>query len=161
MAGMSVLLIMGILSFLFIVFLTIFLVVAIYTIITYVFESIAVMEMLKRKRYFAWIPFYNKYLLGNCAGYKKGGMLSSMIHFCASFLGIYCYVLNELKWVTFLTFLILLFLGFIFDMIIAHKIYTKASKYADLFTVFSVLTLGFLRPIFLFLFRKKIKDEVF
>ena len=57
-------------------------------------------------------------------------------------------------------FLICILISFVLDVIIAHKIYTKAiGKYGDIFTVFSVLTLGFLRPIFLFAIRSKVKKE--
>ena len=42
---------------------------------TYVFESIAIMEMSKNLEYkavgTAWIPFYNKYLLGKIVGISK------------------------------------------------------------------------------------------
>ena len=65
MGGISVLLLMGILSAIFFIFLAIFIVIVIYQIITYIFESFAIMEMGKNLQYkvvgTAWIPFYNIY----------------------------------------------------------------------------------------------------
>lgn len=163
MGGISVLLLMGILSAIFFIFLAIFIVIVIYQIITYIFESFAIMEMGKNLQYkavgTAWIPFYNKYLLGKIAQHKVLGVILTILNVVIVITGIGSYVQNDLNAILFGTFLICVFASFILDSIIAHKIYTKAiGKYGDILTVFGVLTLGFLRPIFLFVVKNKIKS---
>ena len=45
---------------------------------------------------------------------------------------------------------------FILDTLIAHRIYkSRAGKYGDVLTVFTVLSLGLLRPVFLFAVRNR------
>lgn len=57
-------------------------------------------------------------------------------------------------------FLICIFVGFILDIVVSHKIYINVTpKYGDILTVLSVLTFGILRPIFLFIIRNKINRE--
>ena len=160
MGGFSVLLLMTILSTLFFIFITIFFVIAAYVTITYVFECIAVTSMCKQKQmsypYRRWMPFYNKYLLGKEGDSNILGILSAFMQFCVIFLGIFMY--KQLTMYPFLFFLFILtsIIGFVIDLIIAHKIYLKKGiTYGDIFTVFSVLSLGFLRPIFLFIIRNK------
>ena len=54
--------------------------------------------------------------------------------------------------------MIFIAIEFILNSIIAYKIYKKTTnKYGDILTVFNVLTLGMLSPIFLFIIRNKIK----
>lgn len=162
MGGISVILLMGILSAIFYIFLAIFLLIVIYQIMTYVFESIAIMEMSKNLEYkavgTAWMPFYNKYLLGKIAGHK---ILGSMVAALNAVMAVTCFwSYMQGNMILFGIFLICVLISFVLDVIIAHKIYTKAiGKYGDIFTVFSVLTLGFLRPIFLFAIRSKVKKE--
>ena len=40
----------------------------------------------------AWIPFYNKYLLGSIAGNKIMGIISGILSFVSICLGIYFYI---------------------------------------------------------------------
>ena len=163
MGGISVFILMAILSFMFFTFVAIFLAIVVYTAITYIFESIAVMSMSKNLGYKAiytsWIPFYNKYLLGKIAENKVLGIILALLNIITTGIGIFCYVRNEFNPITFLLFLICVLIGFILDTIISHKIYIKAiNKYGDILTIFSVLTLGLLRPIFLFIIRNKKLD---
>lgn len=163
MGGFSILLLISLLYTLFFIFIAIFFIVAAYVSITYVFESIAVSSMLKNKQasypYRGWIPFYNKYLLG-----KEGdsdltnilGTISAIMQCVVIFLGIHIYIDGNMYPFLFFLFIIFSLMGFIFDTIIAHKIYKKKGiRYGDIFTVFSVLSFGFLRPIFLFIIRNK------
>lgn len=165
MGGISVILLMGILSVVFYIFLAIFLLIVIYQIITYIFESLAIMEMSKSLQYkavgTAWIPFYNKYLLGKIANHKVLGVILAILNVAIVVTGIGSYIQSDLNAILFGIFLICIVVSFVLDSIIAHKIYVKAiGKYGDILTVFSVLTLGFLRPIFLFVVRNKVKNEI-
>ena len=47
------------------------------------------------------------------------------------------------------------------DTLIAHRIYkSRAGKYGDVLTVFTVLSLGLLRPVFLFAVRNRAAESV-
>ena len=49
--------------------------------------------------------------------------------------------------------IILVIVTFIVEMIIVSKLYTKYSKYNEVLTVFTAVTLGLLEPIFIFAIR--------
>lgn len=162
MGGISVLILMGILSFMFFTFIAIFLAIIVYVVITYIFESITVMSISKNLQYkapfTAWLPFYNKYLLCKIANSKVIGIILPILNILTMGIGIYCYVQSEFNPIIFMIFLICVLLGFILDIVISHKIYVNAiNKYGDVLTVFSVLTLGFLRPVFLFIIRNYVR----
>lgn len=164
MGGISVLLLMSILSFLFFIFIAIFLAIIVYVIITYIFESISIMCMSKNLQYkapfTAWIPFYNKYLLSKIAGSKMLGLILALFNIGTVCTGLYCYFQTEFNYIVFIMFLICILVGFIIDIVVSHKIYINVTqKYGDILTVLSVLTLGILRPIFLFIIRNKVKKE--
>ncbi len=163
MGGISVLFLMSIFSFILFAHIAII----IYEIAVYIFESVSIMCMCKNLKYkapiIAWLPFYNKYLLGKIAGSKSLGIILSSLNFLMVGSLILSYSKNLNSGVFSIIFLICALVGFLFDIIVAHKIYDKAEiKYGDLLTVFSVLTVGILRPIFLFMIRNKvsIRDAV-
>ena len=145
MGGLSVIVLMNILLFLYIFFITIF---------------VAIICMSKNMGYkntfTAWIPFYNKYLLGSIAGNKIMGIISGILSFASIYLGIYFYIHKELEIVLFIILIISLIITFILDTIISHKIYIRhINKYGDILTIFNILSFGLLRPIFLFMVRNK------
>lgn len=160
MGGISVLLLMGILSTMFYIFIATFFLLLIYLLITYTFEGFALMKMSQkageRLPILAWVPGYNKYLLGKLASSKNFGIVLAIVNLFTIGMGIYCYLGKESKIEHFGIFLLSLIIGFILDTIVSHKLYKKVTqKYADIMTVFSVLSLGILRPIFLFVIRNK------
>ena len=163
MGGISVLFLMSILSFIFAIIIAIL----VYQIAVYFFESISIMCMCKNLKYkapiTAWIPFYNKYLLGKIAGSKVLGTILASLNGLTFLFLMFSYSKGKYGGISSLMFLICSLIGFLFDIIVAHKVYDKAEiKYGDLLTVFSVLTVGILRPIFLFMIRNKvsIRDAV-
>lgn len=151
MAGMSVLFGMGVLIAFFIILFAVF----IYMIIAYLFESSAIMRFRKnlgnKKNIIAFIPFYNKYLLGKISDNKPLGIVLSFTSILGviSFILFYCMNSSFYFWL----FLILSFISFLLENIISSDIFKKYSKYNVVFTVFSILSLGILRPIFLFALR--------
>ena len=162
MGGVSVLILLGILSAIFYFFVAIFLVVLVYLLVTYVFESIAIMRVcnnLKYKHPFtAWFPFYNKYLLGKIANLKIQGVILGAINISIAIMFIYFYLVENFNPWLLVIFFILIIVSFILNIVISHKIFKKAmDKYGDIFTVFSVLSFGILRAIFLFLIRNSKK----
>lgn len=160
MGGISVLLLMGIISAMFYIFIATFLLLLIYLLITYTFESFALMRMSQKVGeklpILAWIPGYNKYLLGKLAGSKSFGIVLAIVNLFTIAMGLYCYFAKTSKIEHFGIFLLSVAIGFLLDNIVSHKLYKKVTqKYADILTVFSVLSLGMLRPVFLFAIRNK------
>lgn len=166
MGGISVLFSMGLLGGIYALFfasIVIFIAIIIYSIIAYIFESIAMMGisrgLRRRAPIAAWIPFYQKYLAGSIAGSKTVGGLSAFFHLGALCTGVYCRYCSQNVLSFFSLFLLCLLAGLILDLMVAHRLYKRASpKYGDILTVCSVLTLGILRPILLFVIRNKVSE---
>lgn len=164
MGGLSVFLLLGTMTVFFYFLIIIFLVVIVSMIVTYTFESIALMRMGKnlgyKKPIIAWIPFYNKYLLGKVAGNKPLGIILLIVDMgiFISFIGYRTVATyQEIFWGT---FFLGVFVSFIMNILLSHKIYAKfVGKRADIYTVLGVITFGFLRPIFLFMIRNKKEGE--
>lgn len=162
MGGISVLVLFGIFSSIFYFIIAILLIILIYLFLSYIFESIAIVRMCKNLNYkhiFAsWVPYYNKYLLGKIAGLKNAGATLGIINAIITFMFIYFqYITNFNTWLL-VVFFVLLIISFVLNIVISHKIFNKAFNiYGDIFTVFSILSLGLLRPIFLFIVRNSKK----
>lgn len=164
MVGFSIAIFMSILYFIYLLFIAIFAAAILYLIISYTFEGISIMCMSKKLKYkdtfAAWIPFYNKYMLGKIAKSRTIGLISGILYFVSLSLSIYFYIHNKLETALFIILIISLIVTFILDTIISHKIYkARTSKYSDILTIFSILTFGLLRPIFLFIVRNKSIEE--
>ena len=160
MGGFSVIVLISILLFIYLFFIAVFVAVVLYIIMSYTFQGISIMCMCKNMGYkntfTAWIPFYNKYLLGKIAGNKIMGGISGILSFIAICLGTRLYINKKLEIVLFIILVISLIITFILDTMIANRIYkSRANKYGDILTVFNILSLGLLRPIFLFIIRNK------
>lgn len=162
MGGISILFLMGIFSVIFFAYCTVFIGVIAYTAISYLFESISVFCMCKNLGYkpyaAAWVPFYQKYLLGRIVGNRAQGAILGLLNLAVVGFGIgsvYYYSIF-----LFGLFLAACILGFVLDMILAHKIYKSVtSRYGDILTIVSVLSLGLLRPVILFIIRNKVEHE--
>lgn len=166
MGGFSILLVMlGTMSVFFFFMIAIFLLIIASMIITYIFESIALMKMSKNLGYplsgTAWIPFYHKYILGKIAENKVLGIILAIDDMLTLVVWIgYCLWGNDQPMVGIL-FLVCVLISFILNIILTHKVYTRfEKKRRDIYTVLSVLTFGFLRPIFLFLVRNKKEESI-
>ena len=164
MGGISVLVLLGLLSGLYMLFIAVFFAVVFYLIIIYVFEALAVMGMGECRGEhapaLAWIPFYNKYLLGKIAGKKIQGAFSGILTIVMIGTGAYCYRTLTMDNLIFGTFLVSAILGFILDLVIAYSIYKNTvPKWKDVLLVVSILSGGLLRPVILFGLRKKVKGE--
>lgn len=160
MGGMIVLLLIGLMSAIFFLFIAMSIIIVIYLLIVYIFESIFIMKVLKNSRkktyLLAWIPFYNKYLLGRIANKKVLGVMSALTGLTLTGMSIYFYINSIFDVKLFGFFLVLVLIDFIINIVISHRIFKKALvKYGDILTIISVLTLGLLRPIFLFAIRNK------
>lgn len=167
MGGISVMLLMGMLSAMYVFFIAVIAVLIIYFAVSYVFESIAAMGMCKNLYYkhsgTAWIPFYNpfynKYLLGKIAGNKALGIIEGVLNLSIATVAVlfFCFEL-EIGIIGLIALLACAIASFVIDVIIADKIFKNLNiRYSDVLTVVNVLTFGLLRPIILFIFRNKQK----
>ena len=151
MGALSVFFLMGILSTLFLIFVSLFIGILCTYVVGYLFEGFLVSSLLDTKNYRGWIPFYNKYLLGNITGDHVLGIISSICAFPVLIIGYVLFVMDELNHLLFVVFLVILIIGFIVDHIIAYHFLSKRCKYASWLIVLSVFSCGFLRPIILFI----------
>lgn len=159
MGGLSVIFLMSILSFIYFLFLSIFVISTIYVIVSYIFESLAITKLSKNK-FLSWIPFYNKYLLGKTCNKKLLGVFTEILSLTIFILALIIYLNKEFNTYLLIAMLILLTILFILETIIATKIYEKTiPKYKDILTVLTILSFGLLRPIFLFLVRSNKSKE--
>jgi len=150
MGALSVFFLMGILSTLFLIFVSLFIGILCTYVVGYLFEGFLVSSLLDTKHYRGWIPFYNKYLLGNITGDHVLGIISSICALPVLIIGYVLFVMDELNYCLFVVFLIILIIGFIVDHIIAYHFLSQRCKYASWLVVLSVFSCGFLRPIILF-----------
>lgn len=150
MGALSVFFLMGILSTLFLIFVSLFIGILCTYVVGYLFEGFLVSSLLDTKHYRGWIPFYNKYLLGNITGDHVLGIISSICAFPVLIIGYVLFVMDELNYLLFVVFLVILIIGFIVDHIIAYHFLSQRCKYASWLVVLSVFSCGFLRPIILF-----------
>ena len=151
MGALSVFFLMGILSTLFLIFVSLFIGILCTYVVGYLFEGFLVSSLLDTKHYRGWIPFYNKYLLGNITGDHVLGIISSLCAFPVLIIGYVLFAMDELNYLLFVVFLVILIIGFIVDHIIAYHFLSKRCKYASWFIVLSVFSCGFLRPVILFI----------
>lgn len=151
MGALSVFFLMGILSTLFLIFVSLFIGILCTYVVGYLFEGFLVSSLLDTKHYRGWIPFYNKYLLGNITGDHVLGIISSICALPVLIIGYVLFAMDELNYCLFVVFLIILIIGFIVDHIIAYHFLSKRCKYASWLIVLSVFSCGFLRPIILFI----------
>ena len=151
MGALSVFFLMGILSTLFLIFVSLFIGILCTYVVGYLFEGFLVSSLLDTKHYRGWIPFYNKYLLGNITGDHVLGIISSICACPVLIIGYVLFVMDELNYLLFVVFLVILIIGFIVDHIIAYHFLSKRCKYASWLIVLSVFSCGFLRPIILFI----------
>ena len=138
----------------FFVFLIIAIIIGIYMLINYIFESIFFHPIT------SWIPFYNKCILGRIADKKGLGIALSIIDIFSLILIIISYRITTLPGVMntiiFLLIILLIVLNFIFNLVLSHNIMKKVTlKFADILTILNVLTLGFSRSIILFIMRNR------
>lgn len=160
MGGISVLFLMGLLSFIYFFIISIIAIIIFYVLVSYIFESISIVSMSKRLKYknayTGWIPFYNKYILGKIGNSKPLGITLVITTLISTITIILFFVFKEPQSILIIFFLLSALITFILNIILSHKIFNKYSnKYKDIMTILSILSLGFLRPIFLFIIRNE------
>ncbi len=121
----------------------IYFVIIILALIYYILGSIGLMKIADRtgeeRSWMAWVPVLNIYLLGKLGFSNVVGWVMVVL-----------FLLNGNKTTSNSMFSLALS---VLTIISFHKIYSKVSDKAVIMTVFTVLSLGLLGPIFLFMIR--------
>lgn len=170
MGGLSILFILGILMSMYLLLMIVLIIIIVYSLVNYIFESIFLYKVAKRRKYkypvTAWIPFYNKCILGRIANNKKQGVSIFIIDLILIILILLSITENKFSSTVntfiFILTVILIIVNFILNIIVSHNIMKKVlSKSADFLTLLNVFTIGFSRSIILFTLRdsNKILDN--
>ena len=125
----------------------------VYLLYSYIFESLFCTYVSQSR--WCWIPVWGQYLMGQTTGSRKLGLALALDHLiiivlcCASY--------SKYVETVVVLLLLLIVLGVALKAIVAHRLYKIAApeRYKVL-SVISILSLGLLRPIFLFALRKKV-----
>lgn len=144
--GLPIFLAIGFFSIIFIVCF------AIIKFILYIFQSFGLLNISKHEQYkypyIAWIPCASHYVLGKfCMGNKEGiiyGLLTLV-----KLILIISVILVE-NTILFHIFLVYIIAYFVIDMLIMNKFYEKVYKNPQIFTIFTIITFGLLKPIFIY-----------
>lgn len=141
--------------------------ISIYALLQYVFDSIFMYKVMKKKKekglILSWIPFYNKVILAKIAKKELYGWIIFVLHLICVFLLIvlsimYHNTLTSLFEIIVLIIAILEVIIFILNMVLFHIIMKRlTNKYVDLLVIFNVFTLGIFRSIILFMVRNNDK----
>ncbi len=158
MGGISVFVMLGMFTSVYLIFLIMFLAIIFYILLNYIFESIFLYSVVKRKNYdkkfLCWIPIYNKVIFGDISGNKKIGIWLALIDALIMILIIGMnFIFKDTTLISLIT-LFLLITDFCLETLLAHSVIKKAvSKIADILTLLNVFTLGISRPVILFIIR--------
>lgn len=164
MGGISVLVLLGIFSSMFIIFLFIMVVLIIWIILNYTFDSVSIYHIAKNQNYknafLSFLPIYNKIYLGRIVKMDSIGIILSindLIKIISIFL--FLKITNEtISSIIFLIIIITILISLILKIYLTHCIIKRViPKYADLLTILNSITLGITRPFMLFIVRKNDK----
>ncbi|MBQ7278018.1 MAG: hypothetical protein IJR17_02315 [Clostridia bacterium] len=165
MAGFGIVTLMSVLTVLFLCLLALLEVLLLFALARYILQAFTIRSMGGGRVHpaGAWIPFYQSYCLGRLTGHQVLGALSGC--FSLGSLGILvCFYSRGWTFQPYLfaALLLLQTLTFLFNTLIAHAVFIdRWPQYGWLLTTFCVLSLGLLRPIFLFALRKPPIAKVF
>lgn len=155
MGGISMLVILGILSAIYTFFLAVFVVFTIFLLVGYIFESLAIYAMGSYKT-LSWIPFLNKYCLGCLAKKRIIGLVLAVVDLVAAVLGGYLFFGLNYSALLFFVLIVLMCISLVLNIILSHQLFKERSaRFGDVYTILSVLSLGLLRPVFMFVLRNK------
>ena len=131
---------------------------AAYLLYAYIFESMfcacQCQDRWDQHPAIGWIPLWNQYLLGRAAGMKALGIALALDHLAVAVLACMGFAGSEpaLGWCV-----IFVAMGMLIKAMIACQIYQRARPDAwRKFNWTSLLTLGILRPVLLFVIRKQL-----
>lgn len=121
--------------------------------ILYIFQSFGLLNIAKKEKYsnpyIAWIPGVSHYILGRfCIGNKQGIWYAVLTVIKVILFISIIFIDNT---ILFYSFLIYTGIYFIIDMLVMNRFYKKVYKHTEFFTISTIITLGLLKPIFLYI----------
>lgn len=128
----------------------------------YIFQSIGLYKISKYNGYkysfIAWIPCISQYIIGRYSKNGKYGILYSILTIMKYILIVPMFYLDNPIYLNF--FLAYLIIYFIYDILIMDMFYKKVFKNSNVYTIVTACTLGFIKPVFIFMANFKIKNNV-
>ena len=173
MAGFCVvLMMMGLFLPILIIAVVIISILIVVTLFKYFMESFAIYRMCKNSNYnhpiLAWIPFYNRVLLGDFADNKKLGLITFILNIIyllvfVAFIGFDEYMTKSTMNILSLLITLLAIIIYVLNIVLAHYLMEKSiPKVAVPLSILNVVTFGISKAIILFILRnnkKIIKQE--
>lgn len=121
----------------------------------YIFQSFGLLNIAKKEQYkfpyIAWIPGLSHYILGKFCMDNTKGIIYSILTIIKLVLFIIVIFIDNT--ILFNTFLIYVIIYFIIDMLVMDKFYKKVYNNPQVFTIFTIITFGILKPIFIYTIR--------
>lgn len=123
----------------------------------YIFQSIGLFRIARVSGYkypfIAWIPCISQYIIGRFAKSNQIGVSYSILALLKYLLVIALFFIgNE---IIINLFLIYLIIYFVIDMLIINLFYEKVYKNSNVYIILTIVTLGLMKPIFIFMSRIK------
>ena len=136
----------------FFVFLWLLIIYVIIKFVLYIFQSFGLLGIAKKEKYsypyLVWIPGISHYYLGKtCLKSKQalGYCLLTLLKIILVVINFWIY--NK---ILIYIFLIYVLIYFIIDMLVMNRFYQKYYQKSELFIIFTVITFGLLKPIFIY-----------
>ena len=129
--------------------------------VLYIFNSFGLLNIARSEKYkfpyIAWIPCIGEYITGKFVLNKILGYV------CAGFsllklVSMYFMITTDITPVFYICLAIIV-AYFIFEMLIMNMFYKKVYKHSQIFTLFTIITFGILKPIFIYTSRFQNKSR--
>lgn len=123
--------------------------------VLYIFQSFGLLRIAKKENYrypyLVWVPAVSQYYLGRYCMNKNLSIGYAFLAALSIGLPIAAWLLHAPIWTwTALGYGIAFF---VVDMLVMNRFYKKVYKAPELYTILTVLTLGLLKPVFLYMAR--------
>lgn len=120
--------------------------------ILYIFQSFGLLNLARKEQYqypyMAWVPGLSHYLIGKFCCNNKKAILYTVCTIIKLVLTISMVMISNC--ILFYTWLIFIIIYFVIDMLVMNQFYKRVYKQPQLFTIFTIITFGLLKPIFIY-----------
>ncbi len=120
--------------------------------ILYIFQSFGLLNLARKEQYqypyMAWVPGLSHYLIGKFCCNNKKAILYTVCTIIKLVLTISMVMISNR--ILFYTWLIFIIIYFVIDMLVMNQFYKRVYKQPQLFTIFTIITFGLLKPIFIY-----------
>lgn len=118
----------------------------------YLFQSFGLLRIAKKEGfrypYLVWLPAVSHYYLGKCCMKNLWSLIYALLTAANLLLPLVAGLLSSGTLISVSLWYSVAY--FIVDMVVMHRFYARVYKVPELYTIFTVLTLGILKPIFIF-----------